>query len=157
MENMGDALNQKFAAVPFRGDAPLVPALLRGEVDFAAAGVSTIRPQPAIRALAIFADKRHPAYPEVPTVKELGVADQRAARTQRTVCARGIAADVRNALERACRTILKQESIAKVMANTGQSIEYLNGADFHAQTVTDYKSKGELIKAAGIGRAGSAS
>src|SRR5262245_20557978 len=37
MENLADALNHKFAAVPFRGDAPLVPALLRGEVDFAAA------------------------------------------------------------------------------------------------------------------------
>ena len=73
MENLGDALNYKFNAVPFRGDAPLVPALLRGEVDFAAVGVSTIRPQPAIRALAIFADKRHPAFPDVPTVKELGV------------------------------------------------------------------------------------
>ena len=74
MENLAEALNHKFAAVPFRGDAPLVPALLRGEVDFAAVGVSTIRPQPSIRPLAIFSDKRHPAYPDVPTVKELGVA-----------------------------------------------------------------------------------
>ena len=38
MENLAEALNCKFAAVPFRGDAPLVPALLRGEVDFAATG-----------------------------------------------------------------------------------------------------------------------
>ena len=37
------------------------------------------------------------------------------------------------------------------MANTGQSIEYLNGADFYAQTVADYKSKGELIKRLGLG------
>ena len=63
----------------------------------------------------------------------------------------GLPADVRNALEGACRTALKQEAVAKVMANTGQSIEYLNGADFHAQTVADYKSKGELIKRLGLG------
>ena len=88
MENTAEALNQKFAAVPFRGDAPLVPALLRGEVDFAAVGVSTIRPQPSIRPLAIFSDRRHSAYPDVPTVKELGVADQRATGTQRAVCSR---------------------------------------------------------------------
>ena len=37
------------------------------------------------------------------------------------------------------------------MANTGQTIEYLNGAAFHAQTVADYKSKGELIKRLGLG------
>ena len=61
----------------------------------------------------------------------------------------GLPTDVRDALEGACRTVLKQDAIAKVMTNTGQSIEYLNGADFHAQTVADYKSKGELIKRLG--------
>jgi tripartite-type tricarboxylate transporter receptor subunit TctC len=146
MENMADALHHQFTAVPFRGDAPLVPALLRGEVDFASVGVSTIRPQPAIRPLAIFADKRHPAYPDVPTVKELGVATSVPPGHNGVFAPRGISTDVRSALEGACRTALKQDAIAKVMANTGQTIEYLNGADFHAQTVADYKSKGELIK-----------
>ena len=133
MENMADALNHKFTAVPFRGDAPLVPALLRGEVDFAAAGVSTIRPQPAIRPLAIFADKRHPAYPDVPTVKELGVKTSVPPGHNGLFAPRGLSAEVSSALEGACRTALKQESFAKVMANTGQSIEYLNGTDFHGR------------------------
>src|SRR5258705_10026221 len=74
MENLAEALHHKFAAVPFRGDAPLVPALLRGEVDFAALGVSTIRPQPSFRPLAIFSAKRHPASPHCTTVKGLGAA-----------------------------------------------------------------------------------
>lgn len=150
MENAADALNRKMTAVPFRGDAPLVPALLRGEIDFAAVGVSTIRPQPAIRPLAVFADRRHPAYPDVPTVKELGVKTSVPPGHNGLFAPRGLSADVRNALEGACRDAVKQEAIAKVMANTGQTIEYLNGADFHAQTVADYKSKGELIKRLGL-------
>jgi tripartite-type tricarboxylate transporter receptor subunit TctC len=151
MENMADALKHKFSAVPFRGDAPLVPALLRGEIDFAVPAVSTIRPQPAIRPLAIFADKRHPAYPDIPTAKELGVTTSVPPGHNGLFAPRAVSADVRNALEGACRTALKQDAIAKVMANTGQSIEYLSSADFHAQTVTDYKSKGELIKRLGLG------
>jgi tripartite-type tricarboxylate transporter receptor subunit TctC len=151
MENTAEALNHKFAAVPFRGDAPLVPALLRGEVDFAAAGVSTIRPQPSIRPLAIFSEKRHPAYPDTPTVKELGVATSVPPGHNGLFAPRDISPDLRNALEAACRAALKQDAVLKVMANTGQSIEYLNGADFHAQTVADYKSKGELIKRLGLG------
>ena len=150
MENTAEALNQKFAAVPFRGDAPLVPALLRGEVDFAAVGVSTIRPQPSIRPLAIFSDRRHAAYPDVPTVKELGVPTSVPPGHNGLFAPAGLPAEVRNALEGACRSILKQDAVAKVMTNTGQSIEYLNGADFHAQTVTDYKSKGALIKRLGL-------
>jgi tripartite-type tricarboxylate transporter receptor subunit TctC len=151
MENTAEALHQKFAAVPFRGDAPLVPALLRGEVDFAVPAVSTIRPQPAIRPLAIFADKRHGSYPDVPTVKELGVATSVPPGHNGLFAPAGLPVDVRNALEGACRSILKQDAVAKVMTNTGQSIEYLNGANFHAQTVTDYKSKGELIRRLGLG------
>jgi tripartite-type tricarboxylate transporter receptor subunit TctC len=152
MENMGDALNAKFAAVPFRGDAPLVPALLRGEVDFAAVGVSTIRPQPSIRPLAIFSDKRHPAFPEIPTVKELGVATSVPPGHNGLFAPRNMPAEVRNALERACSTIVhKDAAFLRVMTSTGQSVEYLDGKDFHAQTVADYKSKGELIKRLGLG------
>jgi tripartite-type tricarboxylate transporter receptor subunit TctC len=151
MENTAEALGHKFSAVPFRGDAPLVPALLRGEVDFAAVGISTIRPQPSIRALAVFSEKRHRAYPNIPTVKELGVTTGVPPGHNGLFAPRGLSKDVRDAIERACRTAVKQESIAKVMANTGQSIEYLSGADFHAQTVSDYKAKGDLIKRLGLG------
>lgn len=151
MENLALALNHKFSAVPFRGDAPLVPALLRGEVDFASVGVSTIRPQPAIRPLAIFSGKRHPAYPDVPTVKELGVATGVPPGHNGLFAPRGLSSDVRKALEAACRTAIKQEPFLKVMANTGQAVEYLDGAAFHAQTVADYKSKGELIKRLRLG------
>jgi tripartite-type tricarboxylate transporter receptor subunit TctC len=151
MENMAEALKHTFSAVPFRGDAPLVPALLRGEVDFAVPAVSTIRPQAAIKPLAIFADKRHAAYPDIPTVKELGVATGVPPGHNGLFAPRGLAADVRAALESTCRTIVKQEAVQKVMANTGQSLEFLGGADFQAQTVADYKLKGELIKRLGLG------
>ena len=151
MENLAEALKLRFTAVPFAGDAPLVPALLRGEVDFAATAVSTIRPQPAIRALAIFSDKRHPAYPDIPTVKELGVAAGVPPGHNGLFAPAGLPTDVRERLAQTCRSILKQDAVLKVMANTGQTIEYLDGAAFHAQTVADYKAKGELIKRLGLG------
>jgi tripartite-type tricarboxylate transporter receptor subunit TctC len=151
MENLAEALKMRFVSVPFAGDAPLVPALLRGEVDFATTAVSTIRPQPAIRPLAIFSDKRHPAYPDVLTVRELGVTAGVPPGHNGLFAPAGLPANVRSALERACVNILKQDSVLKVMANTGQTIEYLDGAAFHAQTVADYKSKGELIKRLGLG------
>jgi tripartite-type tricarboxylate transporter receptor subunit TctC len=151
MENLSEALKLAFAPVPFRGDAPLIPALLRGEIDFASTAVGTIRPQPAIRPLAIFSDKQHPAYPDLPTVKELGVATGVPPGHNGLFAPAGVSPDVRKRLERVCVDILKQEAVRKVMANTGQTIEYLDGAAFHAQTVADYKAKGELIKRLGLG------
>jgi tripartite-type tricarboxylate transporter receptor subunit TctC len=150
MENLSEALKLNFTSVPFRGDAPLIPALLRGEIDFASTAVGTVRPQPAIRPLAIFSDRRHSAYPDLPTVKELGVAGGVPPGHNGLFAPAGVSTDVRNALERTCVAALGQESVLKVMANTGQTIEYLDGAAFHAQTVADYTSKGELIKRLGL-------
>ena len=40
-----------------------------------------------------------------------------------------------------------------MIANTGQSIRYLSGAEFQAQTEADYKFKGELIRRLGLAAA----
>ena len=37
-----------------------------------------------------------------------------------------------------------------MIASTGQTFRYLSGADFLAQTVADYKFKGELIRRLGL-------
>jgi len=36
VENFAEALKLKFQAVPFRGDAPVLPTLLKGDIDFGA-------------------------------------------------------------------------------------------------------------------------
>src|SRR4051794_8510854 len=45
VENFAEALKLKFQAVPFRGDAPVLPTLLKGDIDFGASAVSTIHGQ----------------------------------------------------------------------------------------------------------------
>ena len=71
MANVGQALGLEFQHVPYRGDAPQLPALLRNEIDLAIVAIATIREHPTIRVLAVFDEARNEAYPNVPTVKEL--------------------------------------------------------------------------------------
>src|SRR5882724_11461737 len=63
----------KFLHVPYRGDAPIISALLSGEVDFAFATptqvVSNVQAG-KFRALATTAGVRSPKLPDVPTVQE---------------------------------------------------------------------------------------
>jgi tripartite-type tricarboxylate transporter receptor subunit TctC len=61
--------------VPFRGDAPVLPTLLKGDIDFGAPAVSTIHGQ-NFRPLLVFWQARHPAYPDVPLARELGAASE---------------------------------------------------------------------------------
>jgi tripartite-type tricarboxylate transporter receptor subunit TctC len=77
IELLGSRTGAKFLHVPYRGDAPIITALLANEIGF-----SIVTPTQAItnvkagkfRALAVTADSRDPRMPDVPTVDEaLGI------------------------------------------------------------------------------------
>ena len=136
--------------MPFRGDAPVVPALLSGQIDAGSVGISSIRGNDKIRPLLIFADERHPAYPNVPVAKELGVATSVPPGHNGLYAPKNLPADVRAGLEKACADALKHEAVPGAINNTGMSFKHLNSAQFQAQTLADYKSKGELINRLGL-------
>jgi tripartite-type tricarboxylate transporter receptor subunit TctC len=70
------AIGIKPTLVPFTGTAPVMNALLGGQVDYVCDPI--LGPLPHVRAgtmkaLAITSEKRHPALPEVPTSAEGGL------------------------------------------------------------------------------------
>ena len=65
----------KFAQIPFGGGGPSMIALLGGQVDFTTAAPSVASQQIAsgkVRPLAISSGKRLPAFPDIPTYREVG-------------------------------------------------------------------------------------
>jgi tripartite-type tricarboxylate transporter receptor subunit TctC len=67
----------KLLQVPYRGGAQMLPALASGEVDMGliplgGAVMGMIR-SGRMKALAVTASSRHPAFPEVPTMNESGL------------------------------------------------------------------------------------
>lgn len=150
VENFAEALKLKFQPVPFRGDAPVLPTLLKGDIDFGAPAISTIHGQ-NFRPLLIFWQARHAAYPDVPTARELGASSDVPPGHNGLYAPSGLPIAIKTALERHCADAVKSEVVRQIIANTGQSIRYLNGADFRAQTTADYQFKGELIRRLGLG------
>lgn len=150
VENLADALKIKVQHLPFRGDAAMLPILIKGDLDFGAPAISSYRGNDQVRPLVIFSDKRHPAYPDVPTVAELGVKTTVPPGQNGLYAPKGLPAEIKAALERACVTAVKSEGVLKIASNTGQSIAYLDGTQFREQTVADYKFKGELIRRLGL-------
>jgi tripartite-type tricarboxylate transporter receptor subunit TctC len=149
MENFADALKLKFQPVPFRGDAPILPTLLKGDIDFAASAVSTIHGQ-NFRPLLVFWEKRHPAYPDLPTARELGVTSDVPPGHNGLYAPKGLPATIKAALDRNCADAIKSSVVSQMITNTGQTLRYLSGAEFQAQTAADYKFKGELIHRLGL-------
>ena len=150
VENLADALKIKVQHLPFRGDGAMLPVLIKGDLDFGSVAVSSIRGNDTIRPLIMFSDKRHPAYPDVPTAKELGVTTVVPPGQNGLFAPKGISAEVKAALVQGCVEAVKSDVVLKVIGNTGQSIVYLDSAKFEAQTLADYKFKGELIKRLGL-------
>jgi tripartite-type tricarboxylate transporter receptor subunit TctC len=151
VENFADALKIKVQHLPFRGDAAMLPVLIKGDLDFGAPALSSIRGNNQIRPLVVFSDKRNPNYPDVPTAAELGVKTSVPPGQNGLYAPKGLPAEVKAALEKACAAAVKSEGVLKVVGNTGSSVSYLDGKQFHDQTVADYKFKGELIKRLGLG------
>lgn len=61
--------------VPYKGESPLLTDLIGGQVDFAFSSAASrqLVEQGKLVALAYTGEKRWPAMPNVPTVKELGI------------------------------------------------------------------------------------
>lgn len=60
-------------AVHYRGEAPMIQDLLSGQVDFAASNIIRTHVEAGtLRVLATSGDKRWFAFPDAPTLKELG-------------------------------------------------------------------------------------
>jgi tripartite-type tricarboxylate transporter receptor subunit TctC len=149
VENLAEALHVKFTPVPFRGDSPMLPILLKGDLDFASTALSSIRGLD-LRVLAVFADTRLPGLPDVPTAKELGVFVSVPPGHNGVFAPRGLPEPIRTRLEIACANAAKSEVVHRAIADAGLPVTYLNGAQFHEQTVADYKFKGELIRRLGL-------
>jgi tripartite-type tricarboxylate transporter receptor subunit TctC len=112
VENFAEALKLKFQPVPFRGDAPVLPTLLKGDIDFGAPAVSTIHGQ-NFRPLLVFWQARHPAYPDVPIARELGITSEVPPGHNGLYAPSGLPIAARTAFERHCADAVKSDVVGK--------------------------------------------
>jgi tripartite-type tricarboxylate transporter receptor subunit TctC len=68
----------KFNHIPYKGGAPIFTDIMGNQLDMAIAdlgGVAPLLKSGKIRALAVSGEKRHPDFPDVPTIRESGYPD----------------------------------------------------------------------------------
>ena len=68
----------QFNHIPYKGGAPIFTDIMGNQLDFAIVdlgGVSSLLKSGKIRALAVSGEKRHPDFPDVPTIRESGYPD----------------------------------------------------------------------------------
>lgn len=150
VENAASALGFQAVQAPFRGDADLLPVLIKGDLDFGAPAISSIVGQ-NLRVLVVFSDQRHPAFPDAPTAKEAGIATSVPPGQNGIYAPKGLPEPIRQRLEKACKTAVDSTIVRKISGSTGAIVQFVPGPRFRDATAADYKFKGDLIRRLGLG------
>ena len=119
--------------VPTKGAAPSIVELLGGHVDVITCSLPEAASQieaGKLKALAIMADKRDPRFPNVPTLKELGI--NWSAGTWRGLAApKGTPKEVINILYEKCLKIANSKGFKDFMSKNGFGIQIRNPEEFY--------------------------
>jgi tripartite-type tricarboxylate transporter receptor subunit TctC len=132
MEMLTGAAGTKMLHVPFTGAGPAVVALLGGQVEALSTGPSTIMghlKSGKVRVLASWGESRHPALPEVPTLKELGY-DATFSQWTGLFVPAGTPEPVIARLREASRAAVADANFKNALAKVETPIQYLDQPQF---------------------------
>jgi len=147
MEMLMASAGTKMLHVPFTGAGPAVVALLGGNVDALSTGPSTIMghyKQGKVRVLATWGETRHPALPDVPTLKELGYDAQFSQWTGLFVPV-GTPEPVIAKLREAARAAAQDPTFTSALAKVETPIQYLDQPQFQTFWDRDAKKLAEVV------------
>ena len=138
--------------VPYKGDGPMLQDLLGGRLDFGAMLASSVTGQVAagsLRLLAVYADRRHPAFPAVPTLQESGVPVTQLSFGGLVVPA-GTPRPVVETLQAACERAVKLPTYLDWAQRAGQVVDYRPAAAFEQRLRQDSAAKAAVIQRLGL-------
>jgi tripartite-type tricarboxylate transporter receptor subunit TctC len=126
--DFGKVAGVEFTQVPFKGWGPSLAALAGGHVDsmFVAIGpAKAMIGAGKIRAVAIAAEERHPAYPDIPTMKEGGL-DITMPFWESIVVPANTPDDVVKILDQAIRKAFQDPGTQKKITDSGLDVSYMD-------------------------------
>jgi tripartite-type tricarboxylate transporter receptor subunit TctC len=137
--------------VPTNGGGPAITALLGGHVEMTAGGPAAITSHVKagkLRPLASWGAKRHEAYPDVPTFKELGY-DVEYYIWAGMFAPKGTPEPVMKALRDTARKAVEDPDFKNTMAKVNSPVQYLDAPDFAKYWAADAKRLAEVVKVVG--------
>jgi len=128
-----------YEIVPFKGSGPNIVALMGGNVDVINVEDLTMSQHlDQVRPLAISSDKRSPAFPNVPTFKELGFTVPVVSAIQGISGPPALPADVVKILSNVLNKAIHNPAFIKKISDAGAGPIYLNAAEYKAAAKASY-------------------
>lgn len=151
MEMFLHAAKLRMRHVPTNGGGPAITALLGGHVEMTAGGPAAITSHVKagkLRPLASWGAKRHEAYPDVPTFKELGY-DVEYYIWAGLFAPKGTPEPVMKVLRDTARKAVEDPDFKNTMAKVNSPVQYLDAPEFAKYWAADAKRLAEVVKVVG--------
>lgn len=153
----GELLNHmaqvKIVAVPYKGGAPALTAVIAGEIPISINPMAEVVSQiegGTVRALAVTTAPRSPALPEVPTVAEQGVPGYDTAVWWGFLGQAGMQPDIVAKIHEALVEALRDPAVLSYMTKTGSVAIGSSPKEFDAFMRSEANKWGPILKAANI-------
>ena len=138
--------------IPYRGAGPMMSDLLAGSVDFAFDGMGTSAAQirgGKLKALAVTSAKRVPAFPNVPTMAEVGIKGYQATTWYALWAVKGTPPEVVARVQQEVAKALQEPAIKELWFNQGADPGGNTPAEFGAFVHAEIEKWGKVVKASG--------
>ena len=147
------ALGANITHVPYKGGAPSVMAIMSGEAQVNFATLPAVVPQirgAKVRAIGLASKERNPAVPDVPTMRELGIADFEVGTWSGLIGPKGMPQDIVNRINTAVAEVVNDPAIRKRLVDEGAEVMLMSPADFGAFMRAENVRWVKVVKDAGI-------
>jgi tripartite-type tricarboxylate transporter receptor subunit TctC len=145
----------KLVHIPYRGDAPMVTALIGGDIQLAflpqANGIPNVQSN-LIRGLGVTGTKRMEALPDVPTAREQGFDGLEIGSWNAMFVAAGTPPDIVQSIQQTLAKAMADPKVHEVLVQTGQTPVGNSPAEFSAQYKADIDRYAKAIEQAKIPR-----
>jgi tripartite-type tricarboxylate transporter receptor subunit TctC len=149
MAELSQIAHVEFNQVPFRGPPESIQMVAAGQIDFAVAPLAAATSS-NLAMPGLFAQKRNPSIPDVPTVKEQGF-DVAPLSIGGLFAPAGLPADIKAKLGEACNAAVHSDAFLRIAKATFQPPDYYaDGAAFTASIEQDVVEKRRLLTALGM-------
>ena len=134
---LAQASKTPMQVIHYRGEAPMIQDLISGQVDFAASNIIRSHVEAGtLRVLATTGDKRWFAFPDAPTLKELGYTAEYYAWSG-FVAPAGTPQAVVDRINKAANAALAEQDVIKAL--TANGFEIVGGKpEIFAKAMSDY-------------------
>lgn len=142
----------KFTHVPYKGAAAALTDVMGGRVPVMLSSVPTALSQiraGKLRPIAVSADKRSPALPDIPTIGEQGYPGFNAGTWYGLLVPKGTPAEVVQAINAAANEALKMPGVREKILQEGGDVYGGTPQQFATMLKADYEKWGAVVKESG--------